>query len=96
MPTGATVARPRGVQAAASERTTTRALLAAGVAAGPVFLTVAAAQALTRDGYDLSRQPLSGLGPKFVGVMRRQVTVRHCGRRGGRGVRRGLSWCTAS
>jgi hypothetical protein len=59
MPTGATVARPRGVQAAASERTTTRALLAAGVAAGPVFLTVAAAQALTRDGYDLSRQPLS-------------------------------------
>jgi Protein of unknown function (DUF998) len=59
MTTDAIVARPGGVRAAATERTTTRALLAAGVAAGPVWLTVAAAQALTRDGYDLSRQPLS-------------------------------------
>ncbi|MFF0150651.1 DUF998 domain-containing protein [Micromonospora sp. NPDC005203] len=41
-----------------SRRTTTRALLA-GAAAGPLFLVVAAAQVLTRDGYDLSRQPLS-------------------------------------
>lgn len=59
MTTGAIVARPGEVQVAATEPTTTRALLSAGVAAGPVFLTVAAAQALTRDGYDLSRQPLS-------------------------------------
>lgn len=59
MTTGAMVARPGGVEVAAIPRTATRALLAGGVAAGPVFLTVAAAQALTRDGYDLSRQPLS-------------------------------------
>ncbi|WP_433129871.1 DUF998 domain-containing protein [Micromonospora sp. CA-240977] len=42
-----------------SRRTTTRALLAGGAAAGPLFLVVAAAQVLTRDGFDLSRQPLS-------------------------------------
>ena len=59
MTTGAMVARPARVEVAATRRTTTRVLLAGGVAAGPVFLAVAAAQALTRDGYDLSRQPLS-------------------------------------
>ncbi|WCN82508.1 DUF998 domain-containing protein [Micromonospora sp. LH3U1] len=42
-----------------SRRTTTRALLAGGVVAGPLFGVVAAAQVLTRDGFDLSRQPLS-------------------------------------
>ncbi|WP_328423874.1 DUF998 domain-containing protein [Micromonospora sp. NBC_00389] len=42
-----------------SRRTTTRALLAGGAAAGPLFGVVAAAQVLTRDGFDLSRQPLS-------------------------------------
>ncbi|MEU7608839.1 DUF998 domain-containing protein [Micromonospora sp. NPDC049204] len=42
-----------------SRRTTTRALLAGGAAAGPLFVVVAAAQVLTRDGFDLSRQPLS-------------------------------------
>ncbi|MGV9211485.1 DUF998 domain-containing protein [Micromonospora sp. RB23] len=42
-----------------SRRTTTRALLAGGVLAGPLFVVVAAAQVLTRDGFDLSRQPLS-------------------------------------
>ncbi|MGC4867471.1 DUF998 domain-containing protein [Micromonospora sp. DT53] len=42
-----------------SRRTTTRALLAGGVVAGPLFIVVAAAQVLTRDGFDLSRQPLS-------------------------------------
>ncbi|MEU8184663.1 DUF998 domain-containing protein [Micromonospora sp. NPDC049044] len=40
-------------------RRTTRVLLAGGAAAGPLFLVVAAAQVLTRDGFDLSRQPLS-------------------------------------
>lgn len=38
---------------------TTRTLLAAGVATGPLFFAVAAAQATTRAGYDLSRHPLS-------------------------------------
>jgi hypothetical protein len=34
----------------------TGALLACGVAAGPIYLAVTSAQALTRDGYDASRQ----------------------------------------
>jgi hypothetical protein len=34
-------------------------LLASGVAAGPLFLTVSLTQAFTRDGFDLSRHPLS-------------------------------------
>ncbi|MEH1165509.1 DUF998 domain-containing protein [Micromonospora sp. CPCC 205539] len=42
-----------------SRRTTTRALLTGGVLAGPLFAVVAAAQVLTRDGFDLTRQPLS-------------------------------------
>jgi len=37
----------------------TRALLTAGVVAGPLFVVVATAQVLTRDGFDLSRHPLS-------------------------------------
>jgi hypothetical protein len=37
----------------------TRTLLAAGVATGPLFFAVAAAQATTRAGYDVSRHPLS-------------------------------------
>ncbi|WP_319462601.1 DUF998 domain-containing protein [Micromonospora sp. RTP1Z1] len=37
----------------------TRTLLGAGIATGPVFGVVATAQVLTRDGFDLSRQPLS-------------------------------------
>lgn len=44
---------------------TTRALLACGVVAGPLFLIVVLAQALTREGFDLTRHPLSllSLGP---------------------------------
>jgi hypothetical protein len=38
---------------------TTRLLLAAGVVAGPLFVTVAAVQAITREGFDLRRHPLS-------------------------------------
>ena len=38
---------------------TTPALLACGVAAGPLFVAVAVAQVLTRHGFDLSRHPLS-------------------------------------
>ncbi|WP_328650818.1 DUF998 domain-containing protein [Micromonospora sp. NBC_00330] len=47
------------VASADSRRTTTRVLLAGGVIAGPLFVLAAAAQVLTRDGFDLSRQPLS-------------------------------------
>jgi hypothetical protein len=39
--------------------TRTGRLLACGIAAGPLFLTVGLAQAFTRDGFDLSRHPLS-------------------------------------
>jgi Protein of unknown function (DUF998) len=34
-------------------------LLVSGIAAGPLFLTVSLAQAFTREGFDLSRHPLS-------------------------------------
>ncbi len=37
----------------------TRTLITAGVTAGPFFVAVAGAQALTRSGFDLSRHPLS-------------------------------------
>jgi hypothetical membrane protein len=48
---------PSGSSAATTKRT--RALLACGVVAGPLFLVVALLQALTRDGFDLGRHPLS-------------------------------------
>jgi hypothetical membrane protein len=50
-----------GVPSGSSAATTrqTRALLACGVVAGPLFLAVALLQALSRDGFDLSRHPLS-------------------------------------
>lgn len=40
-------------------RPSTRTLLAAGAVAGPLFIAVATAQVLTRDGFDLGRHPLS-------------------------------------
>lgn len=40
---------------------TTRALLACGVAAGPLFVLLIVAQAMTRDGFDARRHPLSML-----------------------------------
>jgi hypothetical protein len=43
---------PSGSSATTIKRT--RALLACGVVAGPLFLAVAVLQALTRDGFDLS------------------------------------------
>jgi Protein of unknown function (DUF998) len=48
---------PSGSSASTTRRT--RALLACGVVAGPLFLVVALLQALTRDGFDLGRHPLS-------------------------------------
>nr|WP_241825674.1 DUF998 domain-containing protein [Micromonospora sp. CB01531] len=46
-------------QARASRAVPVATLLAGGIAVGPLFAVVAAAQVLTRDGFDLSRQPLS-------------------------------------
>lgn len=37
----------------------TKTLLTAGIVAGPIFVTVLAAQTLTRDGFDISRHPIS-------------------------------------
>jgi hypothetical protein len=48
---------PSGSPATTTKRT--RALLTCGVVAGPLFLAVALLQALTREGFDLSRHPLS-------------------------------------
>ncbi|WP_238358519.1 MULTISPECIES: DUF998 domain-containing protein [Micromonospora] len=53
----ATMARPE--VAGTGKQRTTGVLLAGGVAAGPVFAVSVTAQVLTRDGFDLSRQPLS-------------------------------------
>lgn len=49
----------------------TRRLLACGVACGPMFVTTTAAQAITRDGYDLTRHPISMLslgGPGWIQI----------------------------
>jgi hypothetical protein len=50
-----------GTPGTASEGTigTTRALLAGGIVAGPLFLAVALIQAFTREGFDLRRHPIS-------------------------------------
>ncbi len=46
-----------------SEATTrlTRAMLAAGIVAGPLFIVASLVQVLTRQGFDLTRQPISML-----------------------------------
>ena len=44
-----------------ADRHTTRALLAAGAMAGPLFMVTASAQGLVRDGFDISRHPFSAL-----------------------------------
>jgi hypothetical protein len=49
----------------------TRALLACGVAAGPIYLTVTSAQALTRDGFDPSRQTWNVLTAGDLGWIQR-------------------------
>ncbi|MEU8260406.1 DUF998 domain-containing protein [Micromonospora sp. NPDC048999] len=46
-------------RAGATRRVPTARLLAAGAAAGPLWLGLSFAQVLTRDGFDVSRQPLS-------------------------------------
>ena len=46
-------------QSAESSKAATPLLLGCGVVAGPLYLAVGLAQALTRDGFDLARHPLS-------------------------------------
>jgi hypothetical protein len=48
-----------GHKSAGSGDRTTKALLACGVMAGPLFILVAGLQVATRDGFDLRRHPLS-------------------------------------
>jgi len=55
----ATVAPSRAAARAADP--TTRALVLAGVVAGPLFVVTGLVQALSREGFDLSRHPLSML-----------------------------------
>ncbi len=45
------------------EARATRAMLNAGVVAGPFFVLVSLAQAFTRDGFDLRRHAFSMLSP---------------------------------
>jgi hypothetical membrane protein len=47
--------------------TTTRALLACGVVAGPLYIVVVLIQALTREGFDLTRHPASLLSNGDLG-----------------------------
>lgn len=51
---------------------TTRPLLAAGVVAAPLWATVSLSQAFTRDGFDLTRHPLSLLSTGSLGWL--QIT----------------------
>lgn len=55
------IAVPSGVRddSVASVAGTTRRLLVCGVVAGPLFVVVVALQVLLRDGFDLSRHPIS-------------------------------------
>ncbi len=52
---------------AAANGAATRARLMAGALAGPLWIVVAAAQALTRDGFDLTRHPVSLLSNGELG-----------------------------
>lgn len=47
--------------ASGKSTTSARRMLTCGIVAGPLFVTTATAQALTRDGYDLTRHPISML-----------------------------------
>jgi len=55
--TAGSVARPHPI--AQAPDAATRRLVLAGVVAGPLFVVVGLVQALTREGFDLSRHPLS-------------------------------------
>lgn len=53
----------------------TRALLVCGVVAGPVYVAVALAQALTRDGFDLARHRFTALTAGDLGWIHRSNMV---------------------
>ena len=64
------ITRPAGTPAASRGTTgasTTRALLACGIAAGPVFLLVVLLQAFIREGVDLTRHAVSVLANGHLG-----------------------------
>jgi hypothetical membrane protein len=56
----------------ASRTDNTRTLLGAGAAAGPLWIAVSVVQAATRDGYDITRHPLSQLSTGSLGWL--QIT----------------------
>jgi hypothetical membrane protein len=58
--------------ARSASATTTRSLLACGAVAGPLWAVVSLAQAVTRDGFDLTRHPLSALSNGSLGWL--QIT----------------------
>ena len=47
------------IEARSRTETATRAMLACGLVAGPIFVATAIVQVLTRDGFDLRRHPIS-------------------------------------
>ena len=61
--------QPEGgtLAAATTSKGRTAVLLAAGVVAGPLYVVVSLAQALTRPGFDLSRHPWSALANGDLG-----------------------------
>jgi hypothetical membrane protein len=65
--TDASTARPSTVAPRTETTRRTRALLACGVAAGPLYIVVAVVQILTRDGYDVTRHALSLLANGALG-----------------------------
>ncbi|GAA3142634.1 hypothetical protein GCM10010466_36980 [Planomonospora alba] len=58
---------PAATPATASAPATTRALLTCAVAAAPLWTVVSLAQAATREGFDLTRHPLSALSNGSLG-----------------------------
>ncbi|MDA0563161.1 DUF998 domain-containing protein [Streptomonospora sp. S1-112] len=59
--TATTTTAPASAPAAVRARPGARPLLAAGIAAGPIFLASGLAQGVTRDGFDFTRNALSQL-----------------------------------
>ncbi|MFD5771233.1 DUF998 domain-containing protein [Streptomyces sp. NPDC127049] len=70
-PTTPTTSTATGTQAAAA-RSTTRRLLTAAVVASPLWAVVALTQAATREGFDITRHPLSALSNGSLGWL--QIT----------------------
>ncbi|WP_431678295.1 DUF998 domain-containing protein [Kitasatospora sp. KL5] len=68
----AALTTPAGRAAAAPADASTRALLACGALAAPLWAAVSLAQAATRDGFDITRHPLSALADGGLGWL--QIT----------------------